>query len=68
MVVLGFGPSASIPINRISLRTRLRSIGKPSSLSVRAIRRAPKNGRAVNSASMRRLASRSLSLAGRGLR
>jgi hypothetical protein len=67
-VVLGFGPSASIPINRINRRARLRSIGKPSSVSVSAIRRAPKNGRAVNSASMRRIASRSLSLAGRRLR
>jgi hypothetical protein len=35
---------------------------------VRAIRRAPKNGRVVNSASMRLIASGSLSLAGRGLR
>jgi hypothetical protein len=42
LVVLGFGPSASIPILRIKRRTRLRSIGKPSSLSVLAIRRALK--------------------------
>jgi hypothetical protein len=47
LLVRGFDPSASIPISRINRRARLRSIGKPPSVSVRAMRRAPKNGRSV---------------------
>jgi ribose/xylose/arabinose/galactoside ABC-type transport system permease subunit len=37
-------------------------------VNVAAIRRAPKNGRAANNVSMRRIASRSLSLAARRFR
>jgi hypothetical protein len=68
LLVRGFGPSASIPILRISRCTRLRLIVTPSSLSIRAIRREPRNGHAVNSSSIRRISVRSSSLAGSGVR
>jgi hypothetical protein len=63
-LVLGFGPSAAMPIRRISRCTRLRLIAKPFSLSMIAIRREPRNGQAVNSSSSRRITARSLSFAG----
>jgi hypothetical protein len=65
-VVLGFGPSAAIPIRRISRCTRLRLMLNPSARSSAAIRREPRNGQAVNSSSIRRISPKSLSLAGRG--
>jgi hypothetical protein len=63
LVVLGFGPSAAMPIRRISRCTRLRLTGYPAARSIAAIRREPRNGQAV---SIRRISARSLSLAGRG--
>jgi hypothetical protein len=65
-VVLGFGPSAAMPILRINRCTRLRLMRRPSPLSIAIIRREPRNGQAVNSWSIRRISSTSLSLAGRG--
>ena len=66
-VVFGFGPRASIPINRISRCTRLRLTVSPSARSIAVIRREPRNGQAMNSASIRRISARSASsLEGRG--
>jgi hypothetical protein len=64
LVVRGFGPSAAIPMVRISRCTRLRLILEPSVRSIAVIRREPKNGQAVNISSSRRIRPRSLSLAG----
>ena len=55
LVVLGFGPSASIPILRIKRLTRLRLMGKPSPLSVLAIRRAPRPANDNDLEAMRRI-------------
>jgi hypothetical protein len=65
-VVRGFGPSAAMPIRRISRCTCLRLIACPSARSIAAIRREPRNGHAVNNSSIRRVSARSSSLAGRG--
>jgi hypothetical protein len=65
-VVFGLGASAEIPIRRIRRCTRLRLIEYSSARSKTISRREPKNGRAVNSSSIRRISIRSLSLAGRG--
>jgi hypothetical protein len=46
-VVLGFGPSAAMPISRINRCTRLRLMRRPSPLSIAIIRREPRNGQAV---------------------
>jgi hypothetical protein len=54
-VVLGFGPSAAMPILRINRCTRLRLMRHPSPLSIAVIRREPRNGQAVNSWSIRRI-------------
>src|SRR5438067_3588662 len=59
LLVLGFDPSAAIPILRISRCTRLWFIAKPSFLSIFAIRCEPRNGQAVNRASSRRIIKRS---------
>jgi hypothetical protein len=67
-VVRGFGPSAAMPILRISRCARLRFTAWPSARSIAAIRREPRNGHAVNSSSSRRIRARSSSLAGRGAR
>jgi hypothetical protein len=67
-VVRGFGPSAAIPIWRISRCTRLRFTACPSARSIAAIRREPRNGQCVNSSSIRRSSVRSSSFAGRGKR
>jgi hypothetical protein len=64
-VVLGFGPSAAMPIRRISRCTCLRLTGLPSARNITAIRREPRNGQAVNSSSIRRIGDRSSSLTGR---
>jgi len=64
-VVRGLGPSAAMPIRRISRCTRLRLTGRPCARSITAIRREPRNGQAVNSSSIRRISDRSSSLAGR---
>jgi hypothetical protein len=66
LLVRGFGPSAAIPIRRISRCTRLRLITTPSARSIAAIRREPRNGQRVNSSSIRRISTRSSSFAGRG--
>jgi hypothetical protein len=50
-----FGPRAAIPIRRISRCTRLRLTVIPSTRSIAVIRREPRNGQAVNSASIRQL-------------
>jgi len=63
-VVRGFGPSASMPILRFSRCMRLRLTTCPSTRSISAIRREPRNGQAVNSSSIRRITARSFSLAG----
>lgn len=66
LVVLGFGPSAAMPILRLNRCMRLRLMRQPSPLSIAVIRREPRNYQGVNSSSIRRISSRSLSLAGRG--
>jgi len=66
--VRGFGPSAAMPILRISRRTRLRLTDRPSACSSSVIRREPRNGHAVNSSSIRRISPASLSLAAGRLR
>jgi hypothetical protein len=48
-LVGGFGPDAA---RRISRWTRLRLTARPSSRSIRDIRREPKKGHAVNSSSI----------------
>ena len=63
LVVFGFGPSAAMPIWRISRCTRLRLIIKPSARSIAVMRREPRNGQDVNSSSIHRISERSLSLA-----
>jgi hypothetical protein len=68
VLVRGFGPTAEMPIRRISRWTRLRLIARPSPCSIRAIRREPRKGHAVNSSSIRRIRARSLSLAGATVR
>ena len=65
-VVRGFGPSAAMPMRRISRCTRLRLSGRPSARNIATIRREPRNGHAVNSSSIRRISARSSSLAGGG--
>jgi hypothetical protein len=65
LVVRGFGPSAAIPMIRICRRPRLRLTVSPSPRSIAVIRREPRNGQAMNSASIRRISARSSSLAGR---
>jgi hypothetical protein len=66
-VVFGFGPRAAIPISRISRCTRLRLTVSPSARSIAVSRREPRNGQAMNSASIRRISARSpSSLAGAG--
>jgi hypothetical protein len=64
LLVLGFGPSAAIPIRRISRCTRLRLTNTPSARSIAVIRREPRKGQAVNSSSIWRISAASLSLAG----
>ena len=56
-VVRGFGPSAAIPILRISRCTRLRLTAQPSARNIAVIRREPSNGQVVNSSSIRPLAT-----------
>jgi hypothetical protein len=63
-VVLGFGPSAAMPIVRISRCTRLGSMRCPSVCSIAAMRREPRNRQTVNSSSSRCITARSLSFAG----
>jgi hypothetical protein len=60
------GPSAAMPIRRISRCTRLRLMTRPSARSIAVIRREPRNGHAVNSSSSRRISARSFSLAAAG--
>jgi hypothetical protein len=59
--VFFLGPSAAIPIRRISLCTRLRFTGACGVDSIWAIRREPRNGCCRNSLSMRRISARSSS-------
>src|SRR5262245_48202951 len=66
LVVRGFGPSAAMPILRISRCTRLRLTACPSARSSAVSRREPRNGHVVNSSSIRRISGRSLSFAARG--
>jgi len=63
LLVRGFGPSAAIPIRRISRWTRLRLIVAPSARSIAVIRREPRNGHRVNNSSIRRISFTSLSFA-----
>ena len=56
-VVRGFGPSAAMPILRISRCTRLRLTTQPSARSIAVIRREPRNGQAVNNSSIRRISA-----------
>ena len=58
-VVLGLGPSAAMPILRISRCTRLRLSGQPSARNTIAIRREPRKGQAVNNSSIARISVRS---------
>jgi hypothetical protein len=55
----GFGPSAAIPILRISRRTRLRLMEGPCARSIAVTRRDPRNGQVVNNSSIRRIRARS---------
>jgi hypothetical protein len=64
LVVLGFGPSATILIRRISRCTRLRFTLTPSARTIAVMRREPRKGQAVNNSSIRRISAASLSLAG----
>jgi hypothetical protein len=64
LLVLGLGPSAAIPIRRISRWTRFRFTNTPSARSIAVIRREPRKGQAVNSSSIPRISAASLSLAG----
>jgi len=50
-VVRGFGPSAAMPIRRISRCTRLRLTANPTARSSAVIRREPRKGQAANSSS-----------------
>jgi hypothetical protein len=68
LLVRGLGPSAAIPMRRISCCTRLRLTGQPSAPSIRAIRREPRNGQVVNNSSNRRISVSSPVFAGTGAR
>src|SRR5579883_940018 len=55
LVVRGFGPSAAMPMRRISRCTRLRLTLWPSARNSAVRRREPRNGHAAYSSSSRRI-------------